>query len=183
MSIGAEKTNEDATEKAFELVNFLNSRLSKLSDSSQEKFVEFIITENAKELDFINGARTPLEKAIVTLVNTFVESKEAQGVNVSPKIASFAKKNNHIHQVRIKQKPVFERDSDAAKVAKDLGYTRTNYRTKAGAVVFKKGNSYITRDVDGHNGGAWKEASSPEKLNSKETRNGTFDINLNRIGD
>lgn len=49
--------------------------------------------------------------------------------------------------------------------------------------MFKKGNSYITRDVDGHNGGAWKEAASPKKLNKKETRNGTFDINLNKIGD
>ncbi|HGO5815439.1 TPA: toxin C-terminal domain-containing protein [Mannheimia haemolytica] len=68
-------------------------------------------------------------------------------------------------------------------VAKELGYIKTNYRTKSGAAVFKKGNSYITRDVDGHNGGAWKEASSPEKLNKKETRNGTFDINLNKIGD
>ncbi|MBG8699166.1 hint domain-/BECR-fold containing toxin, partial [Neisseria meningitidis] len=28
-----------------------------------------------------------------------------------------------------------------------------------------------------------KEASSPKKLNRKETRNGTFDKNLNRIGD
>ncbi|WP_218667780.1 toxin C-terminal domain-containing protein, partial [Neisseria meningitidis] len=26
-------------------------------------------------------------------------------------------------------------------------------------------------------------ASSPKKLNRKETRNGTFDKNLNRIGD
>lgn len=37
--------------------------------------------------------------------------------------------------------------------------------------------------TDGHIGGAWKEASTPEKLNSKNTRNGTFDLNLKRIGD
>ncbi|WP_239776289.1 toxin C-terminal domain-containing protein [Neisseria meningitidis] len=41
----------------------------------------------------------------------------------------------------------------------------------------------MSRDVDSHNGGAWKEASSPKNLNRKETRNGTFDKNLNRIGD
>ncbi|MGH1601649.1 toxin C-terminal domain-containing protein [Campylobacter majalis] len=34
-----------------------------------------------------------------------------------------------------------------------------------------------------HNGGAWKEASSPEKLLSKKTRNGTFDKDMKRIGD
>ncbi|UOO80756.1 toxin C-terminal domain-containing protein [Uruburuella testudinis] len=79
--------------------------------------------------------------------------------------------------------PVFKTDTEAAKAAKSLGYIKTNFRTKSGAVIFKKDNSYITRDVDGHIGGAWKEASSPEKLNSKNTRNGTFDLNLKKIGD
>lgn len=78
---------------------------------------------------------------------------------------------------------VYPTDSLAASAAAKLGYSKTNYVTKNGAAVFKKGNSYISRDVDGHNGGAWKEASSPEKLNSKATRNGTFDINMKRIGD
>jgi hypothetical protein len=64
-----------------------------------------------------------------------------------------------------------------------LGYRKIKERTRNDAAIFKKGNSYISRDKDGHNGGAWKEASSPEKLNKKETRNGTFDKNLNRIGD
>ncbi|MDO7484452.1 toxin C-terminal domain-containing protein [Acinetobacter baumannii] len=84
---------------------------------------------------------------------------------------------------RSERKIVYPTDTEAQKAAKLLGYQKTNYRTRNKAAVFKKGNSYISRDVDGHNGGAWKEASSPEKLNSKETRNGTFDINLNRIGD
>ncbi|QLB15306.1 hypothetical protein A6B39_07470 [Mannheimia granulomatis] len=180
---GVEKLNEEANKKALELVGFFNSRLSTLSEVAQERFIEFVIEENAKEIDFINGARTPMEKAIVSLVDTFVEGRENQGVKVSPKIASFVKKTKSVGINRTINKPVFERDSDAAKVAKELGYAKTNYRTKSGAAVFKKGNSYITRDVDGHNGGAWKEAASPEKLNSKETRNGTFDINLNRIGD
>ncbi len=34
-----------------------------------------------------------------------------------------------------------------------------------------------------HNGGVWKMAKSPEALNSKNTRMGTYDANLNRIGD
>lgn len=49
--------------------------------------------------------------------------------------------------------------------------------------MFKRGNDYITRDLDGHNGGAWKMADSVKNLGSKETRSGTFDVNLNRIGD
>lgn len=65
VSIWGGKNNEEATQKALELVDFFNSRLSTLSNSTQEKFIEFVITENAKEIDFINGARTPLEKAVV----------------------------------------------------------------------------------------------------------------------
>ncbi|MGT9759622.1 toxin C-terminal domain-containing protein [Neisseria meningitidis] len=57
-------------------------------------------------------------------------------------------------------------------------------RKRNDAAIFKKGKSYISRDVDSHNGGACeRKQSSPEKLNRKETRNGTFDKNLNRIGD
>ncbi|EJU54132.1 hypothetical protein NMEN255_0605 [Neisseria meningitidis NM255] len=67
--------------------------------------------------------------------------------------------------------------------AKKLGYRKIKERTRNDAAIFKKGKSYISRDVDSHNGGAWKEASSPKELNRKETRNGTFDKNLNRIGD
>ncbi|SUT96552.1 Colicin-E3 [Actinobacillus lignieresii] len=73
-------------------MSFFNSKLSTLSALAQERFVEFVIEENAKELDFINGTRTPAEKAIVFLVDAFVEGRENQGLNVSPKIAGFAKK-------------------------------------------------------------------------------------------
>ena len=79
--------------------------------------------------------------------------------------------------------PVYKNDSEAYAAAKELGYRKIKERTKNNAAIFKKGKSYISRDVDSHNGGVWKEASSPKKLNRKETRNGTFDKNLNRIGD
>ncbi|WP_289333207.1 VENN motif pre-toxin domain-containing protein [Mannheimia haemolytica] len=99
---GVEKNNEEATQKALELVDFFNSRLSTLSNSTQEKFIEFVITENAKEIDFINGARTPLEKAVVFLANKFVEDRENKGIKISPKIASFAKQNKSILDERPK---------------------------------------------------------------------------------
>ncbi|WP_246883138.1 toxin C-terminal domain-containing protein [Pseudomonas sp. Tri1] len=55
--------------------------------------------------------------------------------------------------------------------------------TSHGQAVFKKGGFYITRDVDSHNGGAWKMASSVRELGGKSTRLGTYDVNLKRIGD
>lgn len=69
----------------------------------------------------------------------------------------------------------------------DLGYTVTNY-TSHGAKVYKagkkaKGPAYITVDKDGHNGGVWKGASSVKNLGKKSTRSGTYDAELNRIGD
>lgn len=74
----------------------------------------------------------------------------------------------------------------AAQAAKKLGYSATKY-TSHGKKVFKrngKGNpKYISVDKDGHNGGAWKGASSIKNLGSKKTRSGTYDANLNRIGD
>ncbi|MFJ2711182.1 toxin C-terminal domain-containing protein [Pseudomonas sp. NPDC087346] len=47
----------------------------------------------------------------------------------------------------------------------------------------KLGSRYITRDLDGHNGGARKMADSVKALGRKETRSATFDANLNHIGD
>ena len=45
------------------------------------------------------------------------------------------------------------------------------------------GITYISLDKDGHNGGIWKMADSHEKLGNRSTRKGTYDENLNRIGD
>lgn len=77
--------------------------------------------------------------------------------------------------------------SVAKAAAEDLGYTVTNY-TSHGAKVYKagkkaKGPEYITVDKDGHNGGVWKGASSVKNLGKKSTRSGTYDAELNRIGD
>ena len=64
-----------------------------------------------------------------------------------------------------------------------LGFEKINETVHGGQAVFKNGKDYITRDLDGHNGGAWKMADSVKALGSKEARAGTFDVNLNRIGD
>lgn len=71
---------------------------------------------------------------------------------------------------------------EATRLAEKLGYKKTNYRS-SGQPIFKRGNKYITPDIDGHNGGVWKMADSPKNLGSRKTRMGTYDKNLRRIGD
>ncbi|WP_354675754.1 toxin C-terminal domain-containing protein [Pseudomonas syringae USA007] len=64
-----------------------------------------------------------------------------------------------------------------------MGFRKINETVHDGQAVFKRGNDFITRDLDGHNGGAWKMAGSVKALGSRDTRAGTFDVNLKRIGD
>ncbi len=66
--------------------------------------------------------------------------------------------------------------------AKRLGFNQTG-RYSHGQPIFKKGNRYITPDIDAHNGGRWKMADSIKGLARKSTRLGTYDEELNRIGD
>ena len=72
--------------------------------------------------------------------------------------------------------------------AKDLGYTEVRGQFSHGAKIFEagkkaKGPKYISVDKDGHNGGTWKGASTIKDLGNKKTRSGTYDEELNRIGD
>jgi len=76
----------------------------------------------------------------------------------------------------------FKTTKEAVEAAKRLGFERINATSK-GQAVFTNGKMFITRDVDGHTGGAWKVARSVEDLASKATRSGTYDENLIRIGD
>ena len=74
--------------------------------------------------------------------------------------------------------------SEVTKSAEKLGYQKTNYRSHGQTVYYNSRNkTYITRDVDGHNGGVWKMAKSVKGLASKETRMGTYDENLVLIGE
>ena len=62
-------------------------------------------------------------------------------------------------------------------------YRKTNLRAKHKMPVFYNGKNYISPDRYGHNGGKWKMAKKVEDLFRKETRMGTYDENLKRIGD
>ena len=49
--------------------------------------------------------------------------------------------------------PIFKTTAEATVAANSLGFQKIN-ETVHGQAVYKKGRQYITRDVDGHNGGA-----------------------------
>lgn len=70
----------------------------------------------------------------------------------------------------------------AVEAAEKLGFIKTNFQSQ-GQAVFRRGNKYISIDVDAHNGGFWKMADSVKNLAKKSTRMGTYDKFLNRIGD
>lgn len=67
-------------------------------------------------------------------------------------------------------------------LAEYLGFTKTKLKIKD-KPVYKNGKLYIVQDLDLHIGGIWKMATKPEYLASKDTRSGTYDALLNRIGD
>ncbi len=75
-------------------------------------------------------------------------------------------------------------NKEVAIIAEGLGYKNTGKRSKGQPVYYhKKNKNYITHDIDSHNGGFWKMAKTINGLKSKKTRLGTYDKDLNRIGD
>jgi hypothetical protein len=92
--------------------------------------------------------------------------------------------SDDIKPVRImgSQMSLQEKKLVADKIAKDMGFKKTNYYSK-NLPVYQRGNRFITIDRNDHNGGFWKMADSVKSLEHKATRLGTYDKNLNRIGD
>ncbi|GGL46782.1 toxin C-terminal domain-containing protein [Nocardia jinanensis] len=76
-------------------------------------------------------------------------------------------------------------DGEDRAAAQALGFSEAFVGRSHGCIIFKhkKKDLYITQDVDGHNGGRWKMADAAAKLGKKETRMGTYDEHLNRVGD
>ncbi len=79
-------------------------------------------------------------------------------------------------------------NAEARAQAKKLGYTEYKSDDNShGELVFErkkgKGPKYISPDNTLHNGGYWKGADKAAKLRNRTSRSGTYDKNLNRIGD
>ena len=62
------------------------------------------------------------------------------------------------------------------------GFKKMKQRSH-GQPIYTDVKRYISPDRDGHNGGVWKMADSPDELRHRNTRSGTYDENLTRIGD
>lgn len=60
----------------------------------------------------------------------------------------------------VTKQPVYRTTKEAKVAAEALGYQKISETVHGGPAVFRKGKSYITRDLDGHIGGAWKMVSS-----------------------
>src|SRR6266851_2170780 len=77
-------------------------------------------------------------------------------------------------------RPGWMTNKEAKERAKKLGYDREvkdpPFKDSHGNKVFTNGKNFITADRDVHSGGAWK------MFDSSGNRIGTYDINLNRIG-
>jgi RHS repeat-associated protein len=85
-------------------------------------------------------------------------------------------------------KPAFGNSKEAEKAANELGYTEDKGSGKIkGEKIFEnkkaKGDKpkYISRDTDGHTGGAFKGADKAKDLSSNKTRKGTYDKELKKI--
>jgi uncharacterized protein YukE len=71
---------------------------------------------------------------------------------------------------------------EAEERALEMGYVKTTYLS-IGQAVDRRGRRYISRDMTGYNGGAWKMADSPLGLLRRQTRMGTYDKALTqRVG-
>ena len=77
----------------------------------------------------------------------------------------------------------------STKVANSLGYTKVRGQYSHGSAIYynpkaSQNMQYISIDIDSHNGGYWKAASSIKNLSDKATRYGTFTWDLSRrVGD
>lgn len=113
-----------------------------------------------------------------------MQGAPAIGAELQPGAVSLARKNDKpatpTPAPRPQHTPLTDKAADDAAAA--LGFARTNERSR-GQPVLRMGRRYITPDVDGHNGGVWKMADSVENLGSKQTRMGTYDAQLRRVGD
>ncbi|WP_399632492.1 toxin C-terminal domain-containing protein [Sporosarcina sp. SG10008] len=171
-------------------------------DESEQKLLEII-----KELELSQGevlGEEPLEEDLNTLSlrgSTVAGEYQLAGIGTVTVLVSGAIIiNNVIWEAGsamakkvmdlifpAKAEPVYKTDAEAKTAADKLGYTKVSERCGKVAIFSKdkktkKGPDYISCDIDGHIGGAWKGGSSPKKICNETTRSGTYDKDLNRIG-
>ena len=149
---------------------------------------QWLVTESGASSRVVSVAPTG---AAQTVYNLTVEGTENYFVGPSPVLVhnildcvqpSPALPGNPWNPAEVEKRIAAGAHNNGPLAAKSGDFSRTNYRSH-GQPVYSDGKSVISPDVDSHNGGAWKAADSVEDLGSKDTRRGTFDRNMNRIGD
>jgi hypothetical protein len=126
-----------------------------------------------------------LRAEVVDLENrmTSGETKQTKGVGELQQIAA------HLRDLSSKFPSAnklcvfcaFKAQLDYDLMAKNLGFERTGARSH-GQPVYRRGNEYISPDVDRHNGGIWKKATGDAaSLRNKTTRDGTFNEDLTEM--
>jgi hypothetical protein len=140
--------------------------------------IPFVGPELAKEGQLANALR------VLDPLQNWVDGIRAalKGDLTGAMLSTASVVSKEASEIRALSGPVYKTTKEATAAAEALGFKRIN-ETVQGQAVFRRGNDFIARDVDGHNGGAWKMADSVKNLSSKATRAGTFDSQLNRIGD
>jgi RHS repeat-associated protein len=115
-----------------------------------------------------------LPESILTVTSVRIEKKVQRVFNLEVE---------HAHTFFVGKKGVLVHNAKTGPTPPP-GYNKINERSH-GQPVYKNGNSYITPDIDGHNGGVWKKCKgSPKNLRNRTTRDGTYNADLTvRIGD
>lgn len=146
---------------------------------------EFLYSTNAIQMEVDSQSEYDLKALEIKELETSDEGVIVEEYKTDEEVENVTTFKKGNKPSRPKPNPVYKTDKEAQAAAKKLGYTKIS-ETCGKAAIFRnkkaKGPEYISRDIDGHNGGAWKGASSPERVCSKETRSGTYDKNLKRIG-
>ena len=116
------------------------------------------------------------------IISVKIEELESPETTYNFEVADF-----HTYYVSDSNVLVHNSCKEVEAVAEKLGYSKVKGQQSHGQAIFTNKKAprelrYITPDLDSHNGGYWKAASSIKNLGSKTTRSGTYDMFLRRIG-
>ncbi|MFC0971063.1 VENN motif pre-toxin domain-containing protein, partial [Pasteurella multocida] len=90
---------DQSNQLARDFTSFIGSFFSQLPDEEQGRFVEFIIDENAKSASLLTEKIGFTEALVAQLVNDYINNIGSLNKKVSPKIRSFAKRNQRASDI------------------------------------------------------------------------------------
>ena len=143
-----------------------------------------LVAERVSDIPSLDDSFTPSPSPTFTeKIGSFLADSWRLSEGINPARASAAFGASKLAVIfAAKAGPFYKTTKEATAAAKSLGFTKINETVHDGQAVYRRGKLYISRDLDGHNGGAWKMANSVKSLSSKSTRIGTFDSSLNQVG-